>query len=216
MKLIVVFFICLLACNPQENEDVVVHGYVFKDSPIHFMRRHYKLRIWYEYIYNDIKYEGVKTISKGETRYFDGDSVFVQLNKLNPVESTIVGKIEKPKKDVKFVSKSKKSNGIKAYSVVDKKPIFSYNGISGEDAINQYFSSEIKDIGVREKGIVGVNIVIDETGQVQSQKIARSANAFLDTVAVEIVKNMPTWEPAEYKGEKVKVAYLAEIKFNTD
>lgn len=216
MKLIVVFLICLFACSPQKNEDVVVKGYVFKDSPVHFMRRHYKLRIWYKYVYNDTKYEGVKTISKGETRYFEGDSVYVKLNKLNPEESTVVGKIKKPKKEVKFVSKAKKTNGIKAYSVVDKKPIFSYNGIYGENALNQYFSFKIKDIGVREKGIVGINIVIDETGLVISQKVARSANAFLDTVAVEILKNMPSWEPAEYKGEKVKVAYLAEIKFNTD
>ncbi len=216
MKILVIIIICLFTSCSQETETVVVHGYVHKDSPVHFMRRHYKLKVWYDYVHDGIKYQGIKTISKNENRYFEGDSVYVKLNKADPYQSEIIGKIEKPKKVAKYVSKVKKGNGIKAYSIVDKKPVFNYNGLSGEMALEQYFSFQIKDIGIQEKGVVGVNFTINEEGNIESAKVSRNLNAFLDTVAIEMVKDMPQWLPAEHNGEKVKVSYLAEIKFNVN
>jgi len=215
MRILIILLIYLFACAPKETDTITVKGYICKDSPIPFMRRHYKLRIWYEYSYNGVEYEGVKTISKGENRYFKGDSVYVRLSRSNPSHSEVIGKIETHKKEAEYVPQLKHSTGAKAYSVVEKKPAFSYDGATGEKALDEYFFTQIRDAGIKEEGIVGVNFIVDERGMIQNLKVSRSSSSFLDNAAVEIVRNMPQWTPGEYKGERVKVFYLVEIKFNT-
>ncbi len=218
MRILIQFLLILLitSCSAQEAETFVVKGYVFKDASVHYMRRHYKLRIWYNFNYKDSLYQSVKTISKGDPRYFEGDSILIKINKHEPSRNEIIGKIElKNQPIVKLVNPKKRSNNPKSYYIVDEKPLFDtvINPNNNDNALTNYFSKRINDIGIKEEGIVGVGFIVDQNGKVTNAKVRKSHDAFLDTVAIELTKEMPSWKPAKHKNENVRISYLFEVEF---
>ena len=66
----------------------------------------------------------------------------------------------------------------------------------------------------RLEGIVGLDILISETGQVIDVKVTKSANAILDQAAIEAVRQW-TYKPATKKGVVVKVWLPVTMSFQS-
>jgi len=68
----------------------------------------------------------------------------------------------------------------------------------------------------REKGIEGkvyVSFVVDETGVVIAPKVLFDIGGGCGDAALQVVKDMPKWEPAIHEGKKVKVKLNMPIHF---
>lgn len=101
----------------------------------------------------------------------------------------------------------------KVYSVVDKYPEF--NG--GRKALIRFVSRNVKypNLAVDQayEGRVYVSFVVNKYGNIMSPHIVRGVNVEIDNEALRLVRKMPAWTPAVYKGKHVSVKYTLPILF---
>ncbi len=100
------------------------------------------------------------------------------------------------------------------YFVVDEMPIFS----NSDDALNMFIQDEVEKAvdfyGVNTKGKVLVHFVVAENGTVENVRILKGVNEQLDSIAQNIVRNIPMWEsPGKIRGKPVSVAIVQPVKF---
>lgn len=74
------------------------------------------------------------------------------------------------------------------------------------------YPGEAKEVGV--EGTVYVSFVVDEKGMVMSPKVIRDIGAGCGKAALDVLRNMPAWEPAIHQGEAVKVKLNVPIYFS--
>jgi len=60
-------------------------------------------------------------------------------------------------------------------------------------------------------GMLYVEFIIDKDGSVTNVHLLNSLSNEIDRIAVATIKSMPSWEPAEHKGFKVKMKYQIPI-----
>jgi TonB family protein len=96
----------------------------------------------------------------------------------------------------------------------DEPPVFK----GGETALIKFIAENIiYPPAVREKGIMGTVVIsysISEKGVVENANIRESADPLLDAEALRVVKLIPAWEPAKFKGVPVKVSYSVPVTFS--
>jgi TonB family protein len=73
------------------------------------------------------------------------------------------------------------------------------------------FPKELEDENI--VGRVYVQFAIDTNGTICDIELLRGINEILDSIAIEIVKNMPNWSPAYYKGKPVESIWTLPVKF---
>lgn len=78
-------------------------------------------------------------------------------------------------------------------------------------AKNVRYSKEAKEKGLQ--GKVYVQFIINEEGKVVEPKVVRQVHPLLDQAALDLVKKIPDWTPAEQNGKKVKVYYTVPVSF---
>ena len=61
---------------------------------------------------------------------------------------------------------------------------------------------------------VSVGFTVDADGSIINVKVLEADNEALDQKAIEIVKNMPKWEPGSLDGSPIKVEYAIPVRFN--
>jgi TonB family protein len=105
-------------------------------------------------------------------------------------------------------SASKKK--IKDYILFEIFP--SYYG--GESAMYDYIKKRTLDAPKNEKGRVKVSFVLDKTGSPTDIKIIDSENSKLNAYSVQIIKEMPRWQPGYQGGAIVNVPLVLPLKFN--
>ncbi|MCF0175279.1 MAG: TonB family protein [Bacteroidales bacterium] len=66
------------------------------------------------------------------------------------------------------------------------------------------------------QGIVHVNFVVDETGQVKDVSVVRSVDPLLDAEAVRIVSASPKWRPGRVRDKKVKTSLTIQVEFRLE
>jgi len=97
--------------------------------------------------------------------------------------------------------------------LVDKMP--EYPG--GKKAMFAYITKNMKfPDSAREKnisGVVVVNCVINEEGEITNIRLRRKVNPQLDREAMRLIKAMPNWEPGRKQGKLVKVSVDIPVKF---
>lgn len=74
------------------------------------------------------------------------------------------------------------------------------------------YPAAAKDAGI--EGTVYASFVVDEMGVVKNPKIIRDIGASCGQAAIEVIQNMPSWEPAFHQGKKVKVKLNIPIQFS--
>ncbi len=107
-------------------------------------------------------------------------------------------------------------NSIEIITAVERMPEF----IGGNEALMKYVNTNalytkqaIKD---SIEGTVFVSFWIETDGTVSNPKILRGLSPDLDSVCLNLVKNMPNWIPATQRGKSISVLFNFPIKFNMD
>ncbi len=63
------------------------------------------------------------------------------------------------------------------------------------------------------QGLVVVQFIIDENGNITQPSITRGIGGGCDEEALRVVKNMPVWKPGKQRGRAVKVRYNLPVRF---
>ncbi len=96
---------------------------------------------------------------------------------------------------------------------IENKPEFP----GGEDSMLKYIANNIiYPITAKENRIQGkvyIGFLITETGNIDSIKVLRGVDNDLDNEAIRVIKNMPKWKPATFKGKNVISHFQLPIKF---
>ncbi|WP_281636675.1 TonB family protein [Flavobacterium marginilacus] len=95
---------------------------------------------------------------------------------------------------------------------IEIKPEF----IGGIDSLNVFIKRNINHskLKLSENGIVYVEFIIDNKGNIKDEKIKRSLSELADKEALRIIKIMPKWNPGYEYGIAVKSKVYLPIKFN--
>jgi len=109
---------------------------------------------------------------------------------------------------------SAKDNHI--YQVVDQMPEFP----GGDSALTKFFHANIKYPDLeRESGIQGivvVEFVVDEEGNLSDMHIKKGVTKGIDHEALRVVKLFPKFKPGKQKGQPVKVNFIFPIRFKLE
>lgn len=103
---------------------------------------------------------------------------------------------------------------ILCYLIVEKMP--EYPG--GIDSLMHYLSQNIhyppncKNI----EGKVVVQFTIERDGSTSNPTIIRSLDHDLDSIVIDVVRNMPKWKPGNQRGKPVAVRYAMPVIFRTE
>jgi len=110
-------------------------------------------------------------------------------------------------------TKSDVVNEETVFTVVEDMPQFP----GGDKALMTWISKNVKYPEIAQKngieGRVYIGFVVNKNGLVDRVKLMRGASPSLDTEALRVVNEMPTWTPGKQRGEAVSVAYTIPINF---
>jgi TonB family protein len=99
------------------------------------------------------------------------------------------------------------------YALVDEAPSFP----GGLDSMNNFIMRGIKypieALKNGMQGVVLVQFVVGEKGEITDIQIIKSVHPSLDEEAILIIKKMPNWIPGVLKGEIVKCKFVLPISF---
>ena len=123
--------------------------------------------------------------------------------------------IEHDDNDTRTVIKPKEYDASHVFDVVETMPSFP----GGMKALQEYMKKELdkyKDKTQGKYGRVVIQFVVDESGNVNAPKIAKSVEPAIDKVAMKVIRNMPKWNPGFHHGKCVKVRYTLPVTFRND
>jgi TonB family protein len=66
------------------------------------------------------------------------------------------------------------------------------------------------------EGKVVIGFSISNKGKTENVQVISSLNLVLDSVAINSVKNMPSWEPARLNGKPIVSRHSIPLVFNID
>ena len=99
------------------------------------------------------------------------------------------------------------------FTYVEDQPEFP----EGSDAMMKYLKKSIRYPGdaleKKVQGIVYVNFVVSEIGEITKAKVIRGISESIDKEALRVVNEMPTWKPGTQNGKAVKVSLNVPINF---
>jgi TonB family protein len=90
----------------------------------------------------------------------------------------------------------------------------------GEEALQQYIQEHLyfppsAAASVRE-GQVFLQFVVTSNGELENIKVLQSLDPEYDQIALEIVKNMPRWKPADENGKPIDFYYFLPVTFKVE
>lgn len=90
----------------------------------------------------------------------------------------------------------------------------------GEDALLNFIAKNLKypieDYDKDIQGKVITEFQIEKDGSLSNFKVVNSISSGLDAEALRVIKRMPRWKPAKYKGVPVKMIFSLPIVFHID
>ncbi len=99
------------------------------------------------------------------------------------------------------------------FVVVEERPMFP----GGDSAMYMYLCMNLNypDIARENKieGMVYVSFVVEKDGSVSNVRVLRDIGGGCGEAAVEVVKNMPRWEPGRQAGKAVRTQFNLPLKF---
>ena len=99
---------------------------------------------------------------------------------------------------------------------VDKKPYFP----GGEKVRIQYLNDIIdypeKALSEGVEGVVYVQFTVEKDGSITNAKVLKGIGSGCDKEALEVIKNMPDWEPGKKDGEPVRTQLNMPVKFSLE
>jgi len=78
-------------------------------------------------------------------------------------------------------------------------------------SLNIIYPREARKQGIT--GTVHISFVVDSDGTIMHVHVDKGVHPLLDSAAVELITNMPKWEPGFQRGRYVKSMYVLPIEF---
>jgi protein TonB len=99
------------------------------------------------------------------------------------------------------------------FVVVEEMPSFP----GGDQALLRFLSDNLRypslALESRIQGLVVVQFIIDEKGQISAPSILRGIGGGCDEEAIRVVQLMPAWKPGKQRNRPVKVRYNLPVRF---
>ena len=99
------------------------------------------------------------------------------------------------------------------FVVVEEMPSFP----GGDKALLRFLSENLRypsmALETKIEGLVVVQFIIDEKGQISAPSILRGIGGGCDEEAIRVVKRMPAWKPGKQRNRPVKVRYNLPVRF---
>ena len=97
-------------------------------------------------------------------------------------------------------------------TVADKKPEF----IGGKDSLSKFLDRNTKypKTDLYFEGEVDVEFRVERNGKITNAKIKKGIYQLFDDEALRVVRSMPNWRPAEYKGTAIPTTQTIPVKFS--
>ena len=99
------------------------------------------------------------------------------------------------------------------FFVVEEMPLF----LGDDGTLENYISRSVKEkrdfLPKKMRGKVFVQFEITRKGELGTVRLVKGLGNELDALAIEIIKNMPKWEPGSQRGKPVRVSFTIPIKF---
>lgn len=84
----------------------------------------------------------------------------------------------------------------------------------GEQALQKYFSENLKQSETRKEQTVVTTFIVNETGIIQDVQVLKPRKKELNEEAVRAIQNMPAWTPAMQNGRAVAYKVELPVVFN--
>lgn len=108
-----------------------------------------------------------------------------------------------------------------ATEYTEKMPLFpgGTNDVAGNQQrllryIGQHLRYPAEALQKQQQGVVIVNFIVSETGEVRDVWVGTSSSKPLANEAIRVVQGMPRWVPGEQDGEPVPVQYYVPVTFS--
>ena len=122
--------------------------------------------------------------------------------------------LQNPNEPYTIVMQRKSSSRI--YSSAEQMP--QYPG--GMKAFQNYLKRNLKYPPQAKRdsieGVVVIQFVVERNGRITSPTIVRSLEASMDTVALNVIRDMPRWTPAKDHGITVRYKYSMPVQFKIE
>ncbi|MBS1774188.1 MAG: TonB family protein [Bacteroidetes bacterium] len=94
------------------------------------------------------------------------------------------------------------------FTYVDQMPEAPYD-------VNQYLVKKISHLPQYPYySKVVVQFIVEKDGSISNPHVLKKRDTMLDSIAVEVIKNMPKWKPAVHNGKKIAIPYTLPVIFD--
>ena len=100
------------------------------------------------------------------------------------------------------------------YMIIEDMPGFPGGNAGGYIKAHTYYPASALKEG--KTGKVYVQFTIEKDGSIQNPRIARGIHPALDSVALEVISQLPNFRPAKARGEPVEVSFTLPVPFTSD
>ena len=100
------------------------------------------------------------------------------------------------------------------YMIIEDMPGFPGGNAGGYIKAHTYYPASALKEG--KTGKVYVQFTIEKDGSIQNPRIIRGIQPALDSVALEVISQLPNFRPAKARGEPVEVSFTLPVPFTSD
>ena len=100
------------------------------------------------------------------------------------------------------------------YMIIEDMPGFPGGNAGGYIKAHTYYPASALKEG--KTGKVYVQFTIEKDGSIQNPRIARGIHPALDSVALEVISQLPKFQPAKSRGEPVTVNFTLPVTFTLE
>ena len=100
------------------------------------------------------------------------------------------------------------------YMIIEDMPGFPGGNAGGYIKAHTYYPASALKEG--KTGKVYVQFTIEKDGSIQNPRIARGIHPALDSVALEVISQLPNFRPAKARGEPVAVNFTLPVTFTLE
>ena len=100
------------------------------------------------------------------------------------------------------------------YMIIEDMPEFPQGNITAYIKSHLYYPASALKEG--KTGKVYVQFTIEKDGSIQNPRIIRGIQPALDSVALEVISQLPNFRPAKARGEPVEVSFTLPVPFTSD
>ena len=100
------------------------------------------------------------------------------------------------------------------YMIIEDMPGFPGGNAGGYIKAHTYYPASALKEG--KTGKVYVQFTIEKDGSIQNPRIARGIHPALDSVALEVISQLPKFQPAKSRGEPVAINFTLPVTFTLE